>query len=396
MQVLLNLGEQPPSNRYLASGERSADCHPLVVGQCSACGLVQLIDPMPAQMVRSRFDWIQYNEPEGHCDRMVERVLSRVAGPAEISVLGLSSKDDSTLDRFRRAGVSHCRRLMPDADLGFAGVDADLGAIAERFDGELGASLATRFGRADIVVARHILEHARSPSRLVEACARLTRPGGLMLFEVPECRKFLEVGEYAFLWEEHISYFTPATLSALLAANGFSDAESVVEPYALEDSLIAVVRNVSSGERRRTEVAAEIARGERFSTMFEHRRRALKALVEEAVRRRRYPVLYGAGHLAIKWVNFYGLAGAFEGVIDDNPNKQGLRLPGSELPVLNSSILSDGRIGLCLLALSPESERRVVASHADFIERGGEFRSIFSASDIGLYQESAEVVDVVP
>ena len=52
VEVLLDLGPQPPSNRFLRPGEDSEERHPLVLGQCQACALLQLIQPMPVEMVR--------------------------------------------------------------------------------------------------------------------------------------------------------------------------------------------------------------------------------------------------------------------------------------------------------------------------------------------------------
>jgi hypothetical protein len=42
--------------------------HPLTIGQCGGCGLVQLMSPMSLDMVKARFEWLVYNEPESHLD----------------------------------------------------------------------------------------------------------------------------------------------------------------------------------------------------------------------------------------------------------------------------------------------------------------------------------------
>ena len=67
---VLDLGPQPVSNRFLRPEEdpEKQYRHPLILGRCEGCSLLQLIDPMPAREVVPRFDWIQYNEPEGHLD----------------------------------------------------------------------------------------------------------------------------------------------------------------------------------------------------------------------------------------------------------------------------------------------------------------------------------------
>ena len=96
---LLAFGRQPPSNDYRLAGAADAAAHPLSLGQCSDCALIQLDDPMPPDMVRSRFPWLTYNEPEDHLDRLTARV-SRLAGiGVGSSAMGLTYKDDTTLAR---------------------------------------------------------------------------------------------------------------------------------------------------------------------------------------------------------------------------------------------------------------------------------------------------------
>jgi hypothetical protein len=91
--------------------------------------------------------------------------------------------------------------------------------------------------------------------------------------------------------------------------------------------------------------------------------------------------------LAAKFINFYDLADYLVGVIDDNPNKLGRLMPGSNLPIIGSGCLETGDVDLCLLTLNPESEQKVRKAKADYLARGGQFRSIFSASPSSIYKD---------
>jgi len=92
--------------------------------------------------------------------------------------------------------------------------------------------------------------------------------------------------------------------------------------------------------------------------------------------------VFGAGHLAAKFLNLFDLQDLVYCVIDDNPHKLGLRMPGSGVPVRPSSVLIDEKIDLCLLSLSPESEKKVIADKQAYVDQGGQFRSIFTLSPI--------------
>ena len=77
------------------------------------------------------------------------------------------------------------------------------------------------------------------------------------------------------------------------------------------------------------------------------------------------------------FINLMEIGENVEFVVDDDPNKQGLYMPGSLLPICDSTSLTERSIGLCLLALSPDSEREVIRKNGAFLEAGGRFASIF-------------------
>jgi SAM-dependent methyltransferase len=391
VDVRLDLGPQPPSNRFLRSPGEDEPRHPLRLGQCADCGLMQLVDPMPVEMVRSRFEWLTYNEPEGHLDRLVERLRERLAeagsAVSAATVLGVTYKDDSTLARLARSGIPGIRRLDPALDLGVDDPLASLETFQQALTVDRARDLARRHGRADVVIARHILEHAHDPVAFIEACAQLARPDGLIVFEMPDSRKFIDACDYSFLWEEHVCYFTPGTLRGLLHANGWATVETLGFPYALEDSLNAIVVNRRGPKQQPPVDPHEIERGRRFGAQFEQRRAHCRRAVESLGAGGRKVAAFGAGHLAAKFINFNGVADLLTAVIDDNPHKQQLRMPGSQLPIIGSAALADPALGTCLLSLSPESEQKVLNAQQAFVARGGRFLSMFASSPRSLEKE---------
>ena len=73
VQALVEFGPQPPSNRFELKSSPETERYPLTIAQCDGCGLVQLMSPMALDMVKARFEWLVYNEPESHLDALVER-----------------------------------------------------------------------------------------------------------------------------------------------------------------------------------------------------------------------------------------------------------------------------------------------------------------------------------
>lgn len=380
---LLDLAAQPPSNRFVRPGETNREFHSLRIGQCQDCALIQLHDAMPPAMVKSHFDWLTYSEPESHLDNLVEQ-LSRLLSPRlNARIIGLSYKDDSTLARFNRLGYTNTLRLDLSRDLGindsYAGLESIQGAVTEKHM----QVLASRHGPADLMIARHVLEHAHDPGKFLCAFKSILSPGGHLVLEMPNCSKFIAACDYSFIWEEHITYFSPATFSRFARRNDFVVKNLLDYPYPLENSLVAIL---TPGEQEIQEVSVheELELGYRFAQEFPRRCDAIRGQLKRLRNKGQRIAAFGAGHLAVKFLNLFELRDIVECVIDDNLNKQGLRMPGSNLPILGSKTLDAGEIDLCLLSLSPESEKKMLSTKQNFLAKGGRFASIFELSPISL------------
>jgi hypothetical protein len=71
-------------------------------------------------------------------------------------------------------------------------------------------------------------------------------------------------------------------------------------------------------------------------------------------------------------------------VVDDNPHKRGMFMPGSHLPIYESQFILDKGIKLCLLTVSSAGEEKVLEKNQEFIKRGGAFKSIFPGNPMAL------------
>jgi len=393
VETLVDFGLQPPSNRFEHPEHPERDRHPLVVGQCAACGLIQLIKPMAPSMAKSRFEWLTYNEPEGHLDDLVGR-LCRLPGIDKTArIFALTYKDDSTLARLKKLGFVHTYRYQSEADFGLHDSCAGLETVQAAVEESTAARLAAKHGLADLLIVRHVLEHAHEPLAFLRAVRALVKSGGYLIFEMPDSTKFIKACDHCFVWEEHITYLTDQSLKALIASAGLRVEQTILYSYPLEDSLIAVVKNETqqgTGRPAQERLELLLVDGKKFARSFLDRRNYLQSLLGAWRHAGKRTAIFGAGHLAAKFANMYSLEKLLDCVIDDNPYKQCLLMPGSRLAIRGSSTLETGAIDLCLLSLNPESEQRVLAKNQSFLERGGKFLSIFALSPTAI--DHAEAV----
>jgi hypothetical protein len=385
---LLDFGMQPPSNRFLRAPTDEERAYPMVVGQCSSCGLVQLSSLMPVHEMRPRYEWITYSEPEGHLDDLVE-IISRLPGVTrESAICGISHQEDSTLKRLNKKGFLRTWRIDPKDDLEIEDPNAGIETIQGLLTPGAVERLVRKHGSPDVVIARSILEHAHDTLQFLTAVKHLIRLDGYVIFEVPCCERIFETFDYSSIWEEHVLYFTRETFRFCFSVGGFSLFLLEIFPYPIGNSLVGIARAHKTHETVRFPspdvLAQEKRRMQLYANKWEERRAQYVKVLAEYQRSRGKIALFGAGHLAASFINLLGLKTFIDFVVDDHPAKRGLFMPGSRLPIRGSASLNEGDVKLCLMSLNPESEERVMSKNQSFVNRGGAFASIFPASKHAL------------
>lgn len=383
----LDFGPQSLTNRFLRAHDEPEFRHPCKLGACRHCGTVQLESPVPVDEMRPRFEWITYNEPESHLDE-VARVISQLPGVTPGSTVGgLTYKDESTLRRLRELGLRDTWLADARYDLGVESPFGGIESIQDRLTVPTALRLAAKFGRPDVLLVRHVLEHSYDIHEVLRTARTLVQPGGYVLFEMPDARKALERFDYTTVWEEHLFYFTPVTLRQCFATAGFEVAYLNRFYYSQEDVLLAIVKPVAEPyalPATGAELAAELDRADRFVHEFPRIRDGIRGKVEQFARTRGKVAMLGAGHLSGAFINLYGLEPLIDFVADDNAKKHGLFMPGSRAPILPSSELLTRDIGLCLMTVRAEIEDAVAGKNRAFTDRGGVLASVFPESNYAL------------
>lgn len=387
---LLDFGTQSICNRFLKSPKEQEYKHPLIVGLCKTCGLIQLINPFPATELRPSYDWITYREPEEHLDRLAS-ILSKLPNLNKNSkICGISFKDDTLLERMKKLGFPKIIRLDPKKDLGIDDGWTGVETVQYKLDIERARSIVERYGKFDLLIVRHILEHAYDLLGFMRSIKALVSPEGYAMFEAPDWTKPLEHFDYSTIWEEHTVYFTPETFKNCFSFGGFSVEGFEIFPYSLENCLVAILKPVEVAKPSfpdKNLLQKENSRALAFSEEFPKKKAILKSFFSDYKKNKGKIAFFGAGHTASVFINIFELRDSIECVIDDNVHKQGLVMPGSHLSIIGSSGLLEKDIKLCILSLNPDIEEKIIKKNNIFVENGGTFLSIVPTSKHSLYSQ---------
>jgi hypothetical protein len=321
----------------------------LVLGLCPRCGFITNI----------RFDpeKVDYGQPTEEsqafsplftefarqlADDLVERY-----GLEGRTVLEVGSGKGDFLMLMAEFGIG--RGIGIDPGFGRPPVgDAGHGSVEliRAFYGEVHTGLT-----GDLVITRHTMEHIAPVGdffRLLRRSVEAT-DGATMFTEVPDTGRVLRELAFWDIYYEHCSYYTPGSLGRALREAGFTVTDIGLgfgDQYLLAHSVVGEAADPLPIEESPDEVGEmvlEFAAG--AARHVAGWRQRLEGLAEGG----KQVALWGGGSKAVAFLTTIGLDDEVAAVVDINPYKQGMFLPGTGHEVLAPETLTEIRPDLVVV-----------------------------------------------
>jgi hypothetical protein len=390
VKILLDFGLLPLCNRFSSSPNKESYYYPLILGQCESCGLIQLTETVPASEITPIVDWLKYSEPEDHLDSLAKIICDLKNLPDNPVACGITYKDDSLLMRLKENSFVKTWRIDPEQDLGIIQKGIAGETIIPKLTTSSVSNISDKYGFVDVVIARHILEHALDTQAFLSLIWNMIKPGGYIVFEVPDCTKQLKFNDYSMPWEEHILYFIPETLKSSFGYTSYDLVKYLHYPYKTEDAQVVIVQKpqVIKLNKNIQITSDKFISANEYADNYKNHKHIVYSYLKEYVSKVGKIVFYGAGHLSVMLIKSLNIENFIECVVDDTEHKQGLYLPGTSLLIRPSEFLKNENISLCILSLSVEYEDRIVNNNQQFVDKGGVFLSAFSMQENSLFNSA--------
>jgi hypothetical protein len=345
---VLDLGEQPACDYFPQCDDAGPDPeYPLQMWLCSACGLAQLAaDPTVPEEPRGA-------EPAALVEQAADAV-QRVAAAGLLSAGG----------RVAEYGSPHGGSW--------------LGLLARR-------GLMPVPGRepADVVLDCFGLMHAADQSAALAERAARVAAGGALLLQYHSLDTIIRCGQWNALRHGHYAYYSTTALSVMLAANSFRPHRAWQFELYGGTVLLAASRvgDAVTPDGSVQSLLAEDARvGVRDPAVLRGLERSAHArasgLHDWLVAQRsagRIVLGYGAASRAVALLRRAGVDRTLlPAVADASPAKQGLRMPGTDIPVVSPAQLAARRPAAVVLFLT-DLLAEVRAAYPEVESAGGQW-----------------------
>ena len=345
--LVLDLGEQPACDYFPEYDEPGPDpVYPLQMWLCSSCGLAQLLtDPtVPA-------------EPRG-------------AEPA-----ALVAQAEDAVRRVAAAGLLPVNGRV--AEYGSPHGGSWLGILAER-----GLAPVSGTAPADLIVDCFGMMHAADQAAALDERAARLAPGGTLLLQYHSLETIVRYGQWNALRHGHYAYYSTTALMAMLPAAGLHARTAWTFDLYGGTVLLAARRHADAAGSPDEAVSALLATEEQagitdsrtlagLQDAARDQARALRDWLEDARAAHRAVLGYGAASRAVALLHVAEVdRDLLPAVADASPAKQGLRMPGTSIPVISPDELIARRPEEVLLFV-PDLLAEVRASYPQIEAAGG-------------------------
>jgi SAM-dependent methyltransferase len=361
----LQLTPTPPANElvtkeFVNSGQKQ-DVFPLDVMVCGECAHVQLSAVVnPERLFR------QYPYRSGASKQFVDHLQAYADAVYErfepTTVLEIGSNDGTMLRMFQKLG---CKTLgiEPAENIAKIAQQAGIPTLSEFFP----TKSIRHWSKFDLIVANHVFAHADDLRGMAAAVRDVLTPDGVFVFEVGYLVDVIEKRLFDVCYHEHVSMHHLWPLSRFFESVGMwlFDAERVdtqggaIRCYVCLDhrgeghgQLLSLLQdeyrygfNASEGVHvALTWLGKEVQRRKEELRHYFWRVDSINAPYSSTV------AAYGAPAKATTFLHQFGLGReTIDFVVDDSALKQGLYLPGKQIPILPTSALYERNPHYCLI-----------------------------------------------
>lgn len=385
LEEFLSLGTTPIANALVSPRlngvtERQFS---LTLAFCSTCSLVQLLESLPSDVIFSEsypyyssFSDVLLKHSREHA---MELIKSQNLD-AHSFVVEVASNDGYLLRNFIDAGI-RVLGIDPAPGPAEAARAAGIETITAFFDRDLARSLRAEHGPANVIVANNVLAHVPDPNGFVAGLSELVAEDGVITIENPYVRDLIDHREFDTIYHEHHCYFSCTAIDRLVRRHGLflNDVEYFPELHGgtlrwhigRREAVSAVARQYLHEEATSGLTSFEYYAG--FTEQVQRIRDELLRLLRDLRSQSKTIAAYGAAAKGSTLLNFVGIGpDLIDFVVDRNPHKQGLLMPGVHIPIMPvEALLQEQPDYVLLLAWNFKDE--IMQQQFEYADRGGKF-----------------------
>lgn len=378
LETYLDLGEHPLANSY-NTGEQ-LPTYPLRVQFCHICSHSQLTDYVEPEKQFSTYPYVSGTSYtlNDHFRELAEDVKklvdSRKPTGRRYKILEIAANDGTLLKHIKKVCGDAVEVYGIDPAKNLREYSRNNGLSDEEFevafwDSKKAEELKASQGEFDLVIAINVLPHVPNPKDFLKACSEVCEKDGYILVQTSQC-DMLKNKEWDCIYSEHISYFTVESMYNLCSDLNLAIVKAGKIPiHSMSFRFVLKKNRPTFYGGHAYEKLEELCKEEKELGLYdinfyrnwgkkvEKHKKDLLDLVNRYLDDSSV-IGYGAAAKGSTILNYTGLG--LDYIVDDNPMKVGLKMPGSKIPIVSPETLKFATKPLVIILFAWNFEKEIL------------------------------------
>jgi hypothetical protein len=342
----LNLGSSPLANELYNDKESAveADRFPLDLVMCTNCKHIQLKDIVSPARLFADYVYQSGFSVSFHAHfKELANYISKLSGPKGL-VFEIGSNDGLLLGKLKDIGIDAVG-IEPARKLANLTVSKGLTAYCGFWEKELTDVLIERYGSPQVIVANNVFAHIEDMRSATLLISKVLAPSGYFVFEVSYFGDVYEKNLFDTVYHEHMSYHTVLPLICFFKEFNLTviDVERIpIHGGSIRVTVAKAINpkvNISVGEIQIYEQTLGLDKIEilsRLKDKIDIKRNEVISFLS-GMAKSGFVFGYAAPAKVVTFLAVMGIENVhLWGIVDDNPSKQDLHLPGSGHKIVSS------------------------------------------------------------
>lgn len=387
LKEILNFGEVALAGGFIEKSFIGREKkYPMTFSLCDDCKAVQIAEKINAdEMFKNYFYFSsQIRTLKEHFEIHAAKVINEFIDDKEnASVLEFGSNDGILLRPLVAQGISQVIGVDPAKNVVEQNQVSGANQIVGYFNESLAKDLLAKYGKQNIILANNCYAHINDINSTTAAIKMMLKDDGIFIFEVHHLLKLIEELQFDMIYHEHIYYYSIIFLLEYFKKFSLKVYKVDEIPIHAGSIRVYVCHEDSSKFMNEDQSVQQLISKEKqsglddfhslklFSNEVINFKTNLINLLNKLKSENKKVVGYGASGRANTILQFCNIDSSYlEFIIDDSPPKQGYFTPGSNIEIVDNSILHKESYDYILLFAWAFLDE-IASKNKDFLEEGG-------------------------
>lgn len=383
LTMFLDLTDQPPANSNLKPGEwlkHPEPLYPLRVYFCHDCNLVQLLDVVDKEDLFSHYQFVSSgagNTPV-HFQEYAAELHERFLKPGDF-VVEVGGNDGvllAELKDMKTLNIEPATNIAPIAE------KRGVKTINDFFTSDLAKRVTKEHGKAQVAMGNNSIPHIDNQIDVMRGFKELLAEDGVGIIQAHYLGYIFDTLGYGDIYHEHMSYYAIRPLIEFYKKFGLEIFDYQMLPFQGVSIRIYFGHKGKHQVDPKVEALAdeELKKGwdkletyQKLAKNVEKSRDTLVATLKKLKVQGKRIAAYGAAAKGVPILNYAGITDQMiDFCVDGLPQKQGLCMPMSHIPIISPEEARTRPVDYYLL-LAWSFRDHIVEKEKDFIAKGGKF-----------------------